>query len=485
MHRLIGQRGTFTSDVAKTLGGNTLARLITFAAIPFVTRIYTPDAVGVWAVLTTLAAFLAPIATLRYDVAIVIAPTRRMASALVVLTGACTLALVLALTAAVALAPSWLWEDVSGLQKSHLALIAILPILLATLSLQVILQAWLTRQRQFGILSLTLLIQAVITTALTLLLPFVAGASAVVVIASNFAGLLASVAFAAWGCRVNVLAGDGGHRLRAIYHGARRYRVYPAYFVPYSFSAGLTERILQVILASTFSLSVLGVFFVARQLTVGPVTMLSATLSQVLFAHSARQDDPIAMKQRVCRILRLLIDAGVPVLVFALIWLKPIMAVALGDKWLYLGDFIWWSLLPAAVMMLSGFLNRVFDVRGRQGMSATYQIAANTCLTLVILLMARTGLTPIQFVAWLSVATALYHIGWLVMIFRVLEIDRRETGALLFRAAKVGAISGGAQFALATVIPAFVGPLAGLIVLAATLAPVSIVQFKRTAGALL
>ena len=186
MHRLIGQRGTFTSDVAKTLGGNTLARLITFAAIPFVTRIYTPDAVGVWAVLTTLAAFLAPIATLRYDVAIVIAPTRRMASALVVLTGACTLALVLALTAAVALAPSWLWEDVSGLQKSHHALIAILPILLATLCLQVILQAWLTRQRQFGILSLTLLIQAVITTALTLLLPFVAGASAVVVIASNF-----------------------------------------------------------------------------------------------------------------------------------------------------------------------------------------------------------------------------------------------------------------------------------------------------------
>ena len=157
--------------------------------MPFVTRIYTPADVGVWAIVLTLAGFLLPLATLRYDVAIVIALTQRTAAAIALAIGVCMLAVAVALAAALSVVPKQLLEAISGLGPDKQGLLAVVPLLLVLLAAQATLQAWLTRGRQFGALSLAQLIQAIVTAAAMLLLPLIAGASAGVATAAAMLGL--------------------------------------------------------------------------------------------------------------------------------------------------------------------------------------------------------------------------------------------------------------------------------------------------------
>jgi O-antigen/teichoic acid export membrane protein len=171
----IGQRSSFTGHVIISVASGSLARAITFASLPFVTRIYAPADLGIWAIILTLAAFFVPLATLRYEVAVIIAPTRRMAAALVMVIGACTLAVAAAVAVSMVIAPHQLLEVISGLSADKQGLLGLVPFVLAQLAGQAALQAWLTRERKFGALSLAQLIQAIVTAAAMLLLPLIAG----------------------------------------------------------------------------------------------------------------------------------------------------------------------------------------------------------------------------------------------------------------------------------------------------------------------
>ncbi|MGH7186916.1 MAG: oligosaccharide flippase family protein, partial [Pseudomonadota bacterium] len=280
--RLIGWRASFTGDAIISLAGGSLARAITLASMPFVTRIYSPADVGVWAIVLTLAGFLVPLANLRYDVAIVIALTQRTAAAIALAIGVCMLAVAVALAAALSVAPKQLLEAISGLGPDKQGLLAVVPLLLVLLAAQATLQAWLTRERQFGALSLAQLIQAIVTAAAMLLLPLIAGASAGVATAAAMLGLAMGITVTAWAGGAQILSYADRRLAHAVRTGLRRYKVYPLYFVPYSLSAGLAERILQLVLAGAYSISALGAFYVARQLVTAPATLLSATLCQVM-----------------------------------------------------------------------------------------------------------------------------------------------------------------------------------------------------------
>ena len=78
---LLEHRGSFTGDVLISLGGSGVARLITLASMPFITRLYGASDYGAWVIILTIAGLLLLLATLRYELAVVLAPTRRITCA--------------------------------------------------------------------------------------------------------------------------------------------------------------------------------------------------------------------------------------------------------------------------------------------------------------------------------------------------------------------------------------------------------------------
>jgi O-antigen/teichoic acid export membrane protein len=466
-------RKSFTADTLISLGGTGLARLTAFASMAAITRIYAPDDYGTWVVLLALAGFILPFATLRYDIALVIAPTRRIAAALFVAVVAFTLVMsALALVSLVA-APIRVLEIVTGLGADQSGWLVLVPFVLVLLSCHLMLQSWLTRERQFGALSTTQLLQAVVTAAATLLLPLRMGANAGAAATGAIIGLVSAIFFMAWCARPHLFEAVGRRRLDIpARHGLRRYKVYPLYMVPYSLSAGLSERVLQLALAGSYSLGVLGAFYVARQVVTAPSAMLSQALRQVVLAYGAQLDDRARLRERVNRVLLLLVEVLAPALAFGIVWLEPIVFTALGDQWPHLAEFAWWIMFVAATFLLTGWLDRIFDVLGRQQVGVVMQVVSDLVLIGIALSGPRFGLDAVGLVAVLSIVGMLTNIVRLVVVLRLLGSMWQEIGTLMLRLVSWTAVLTLVQYAIFGTSSGLIGMAAGTIFLAVSLAPV-------------
>ena len=344
--RLIESRASFTGHVAINLAGNLLSRLITLASVAAVTRLYAAGDYGQWVVVLSLASCGVSLATMRYDIAVVIAPTRQMAAALVLVIAVGALVMTFVSAATVIIAPAYFVSKVSGLAEGQRALILLVPLVLLLLTLQTALQAWMTREHKFQAMSLSQLVQALVTALVTIGLPFVAGASAKIAAAGAIIGLACGTLVCAWVSAKNLFEDISSDPASNALDGMRRFKVYPLYMLPYSLSSILSERILQLVIAAAYSTGTLGAYYVARQISSAPGTIVSVALRQAMFAHSARKEQIDVIKGRVERVLTLLIEVVAPALAYCLVWSSPIVNFLLGSRWTDLNDFIWWSLFP-------------------------------------------------------------------------------------------------------------------------------------------
>ncbi len=71
--------GNFVKHVATLAGGTLLAQIVNFAALPIITRLYSPSDFGVFALFTAIAALVAVFTSLKYEHAIIAATTNEEA----------------------------------------------------------------------------------------------------------------------------------------------------------------------------------------------------------------------------------------------------------------------------------------------------------------------------------------------------------------------------------------------------------------------
>ena len=198
-------RKSFTADTLISLGGTGLARLVAFASMAAITRIYAPDDYGTWVVLLALAGFFLPFATLRYDIALVIAPTRRIAAALFMAVVAFTVVMSALAIVCLVVAPGQVLEVVTGLSSEQSGWLVLVPFVLVLLSCHLMLQSWLISGAPIRALSTTQLLQALVTAAATLLLPLALGANAGAAATGAIVGLVSAILFMAWCARPYLL----------------------------------------------------------------------------------------------------------------------------------------------------------------------------------------------------------------------------------------------------------------------------------------
>ncbi|NOX41795.1 MAG: oligosaccharide flippase family protein [Alphaproteobacteria bacterium] len=469
---LLMHRGSFTGDAFVILAGSGAAKLIVLASMPFITRLYGASDYGVWVIVLTLASFLIPLATMRYDLAVVLAPTRRIAAALVLAIGVFTLAVAIGAALILLWTPSDVLKVVTGLAADRQNILVLVPLVVVVLASQAALQAWATREHQFVALSLAALVQAVVTAAAFLLLPLLLVPNAEAAASAAILGLLSGQVTLTVSGGTGLFVAARQRLLRvAAFHGLRRYKVYAFYVVPYSLSAGITERVIQLVLASAYSLGTLGAFFVARQIMSAPAMLLGNTLRQVLFAHAARQDNRQETKQRVGRILKLVVTLLMPAMGFGLIWLKPAVTILLGDRWPLLPEFAWWLLFMGGSLLLIAGLDRIFDVLGQQRVSVALRIGSDLLLIGATLVSLALGVGPVSFVATISLVSTLTNLVSLWVVLRLLGFDWREITALPVRLVAGITFWGATNFGLDSLDLGLTGFVVASALLVAALAP--------------
>ncbi|WP_439600201.1 lipopolysaccharide biosynthesis protein [Devosia sp.] len=407
--------------------GSMTSRLIWLLAVPVVARLYSPSDVGSWPLVTAVAAIVAVLGTLRLDVAITITHYTPRAQTLVFFTSALTLSVAMAIAFLIAFFPT-ISSQVVGVEGGGPILYAC-PLFIVFTNLTVILQAWLLRSKSIAAITIANASTPLVTVGALIGFGFAFGANAGSFVAAYLCGLMAPFAAMFYAAmRTGLFKRPISLSVGSIWSSIRIYKAYPIYSVPLSLVAVGSERLVQLWMASAYSLEALGVLFLVRQILSSPISALTTPLQQVVFANLARIPNPA---QRIAFVLPILETAmALAGIAIGLGWvLVPIIIpVLLGDRFAMAADYSHWLVLGMALLLVSTWIDRLYDVARRVALS-TYTNMAYYGLVVASVAVAYVMKLPVDdFVALYSLALFIGNAVFILVALKSASFSGRDIG---------------------------------------------------------
>ena len=322
--------GSFFAQVAVLVGGAAFAQALGVAAMPVLTRLYTPGDYGVFAVYASLLAILAAINSLRYELAVSLPKDEEDGASLLAL----VLALVVTLSAILGGTAWVLREQIAAWTKTpDLArYMWLLPLGLVLLGIYRGLTYWAIRRQAFGHIARTRVNQGIASVVvqigmgllqlrpLGLLVGSIVGQS-------SGSGTLAALA---WRQDREALKSVSWRNLRRV---AWRYRRFPLFSGSVLLNI-VGTRLPSLLIASAFGADIVGGFALVMRVLGWPMQFIGAAVGQVYIGEASRlvREDPTKQYALIVRTTRRLALMGLSILVIGL--LAPmVFAFVFGDRW--------------------------------------------------------------------------------------------------------------------------------------------------------
>lgn len=401
------KRSAFVTDVATLAGGTALGQIIVACATPLLTRLYTAGDLGQVQVYLSTYAFIFVVVAWRYELAILLPPSDRVAGA-VVLVALTVVAIMTVLTAAVAAALPW-----SDLVPEAFRFLYpyrwLWPVTLAGGGVYLVTAQWALRRGAYRQVTVTRITQTIGQVGTQLAL---AGR-----LHPNVWGLLLgdAVARVAGSCR---LAGVIWREDRALFtsvdrhmfwSAARRYSRFPliSSFSAIVSTAGFAGPTLM--LGHMFGIEVLGWYALVDRVMAVPSVLIGTAASQAYTAHAAKMAATDAKESQrffLQLIATLALLGAVPFAI--LFWLGPtLFAMIFGEPWREAGVYASLLAIPHYVGFAAWPVMPILNVLERQG----WQLGWDACRLVLsfgsLWLAARSG-------AGARVSIALYGAAILV-----------------------------------------------------------------------
>ena len=414
--------GVFRGMVTLALGSG-IGRAIGIAAIPVLTRLYTPEDFGVLAVFTALVAILAPLVTLRYVLALPLPRHDGVAmNLLAVSTG-----LMLGLSALVALA---LWLGGETLLKL-MSMQALAPWwwliaggVLGTATYES-LTFWATRRRAYKVIAQTNVTQsaagAVVKVGLGLLSMQPLGLLVGQVIAqAGGTGRLMRSFLAEFRINWRYISRS---RMRKV---AWRHRGMPIWRLPSRFLMMYTEKAPIFFISAAFGASISGLYAMATMILIMPVTLLSQTTSQAFYAELSRSDVTRSMveKHRISmEVMKKFLALGA--LLVLLTWVFADIAVVniLGDHWAGAAIYMKIMSIPYALRLVYGPISTIFTVLEMHKFYLILNVQRAVLITLAFIISFTQGFSSVIAIALYAAVISLHFLA--SMALAVIYIKRK------------------------------------------------------------
>lgn len=412
--------------VAIMSAGGLLSQLIPLAIAPVLTRLYSPEVFGEFSAFFTFAAVAAIPATLRLDLGVMLADSDREASrlALWTLILAC---LILTLLAVILL----ILDQLAPLESLHPlgGLLLLVPLMAWLIAAQGVLMIITHRRRAYKIAATCGVVQQAVAALASVLLGL-AGAHAAGLIASRLgafaAGILTMLRYGVDGFFAGVELRWG--EARAMF---RRYRQFPLLNVPYSLSGLLARDFPVIALSSTGYLAFAGQFAVARMAASIPGNLLTSSLSNLFYREFAESLGDRSFTGLVWKIFKALAQIVFPVFIAVALVAEELFTFVFGERWYGVGTIFGFLALPFALSVLTGWPERVFEVRRKQQWSFIIQLVFDGLTIAAVILTLTRGGSPLHAVQVYAVIQTCYQLIYLASVFILVGLGWRRLLSLL------------------------------------------------------
>lgn len=366
------RRMDFLKATAVLAGGTASAQLLTVAALPILTRLYTPADFELLAVYLALLGILSSIACLRFEIAIPL-PVSDDEGADLLFAALFSTGLISTTTLAVSL----LWPEpiaaVLGVPRFS-AYLWLLPLGVLMAGTYGALQYWASRKHRFGLVGRSRLVQAGVGVG-TQLGAGAAGLAPGGLLVGHMlyggAGAL-GLAMSAWRWDRAVLVAVSWERIRA---RAVEYQRYPTYS---SIEALANSAAIQVpvILIAAFAMGPeAGFVLLATRVIGAPMQLIGSAISQVYLARAPEEKRAGRLRGFTLNILKPLAMLGVPGLVIMALIAPEGFAYAFGEDWRRAGVLLQWMTPWFILQLLSSPVSMVLHVTDRQRTAMALQLS--------------------------------------------------------------------------------------------------------------
>ncbi len=400
-------------NAAVLFGGAAAGQALSLLAAPILSRLYSPDEFGVMATFLAIAMLLAPLSTLRYELALPLTRTDEDADAMISLIG-----LVLTVSGALCLIGVAAAHGFDlGAVLDNLGLIAfLLPLAMMSIGAYQAAAYEATRMSRFGPLTRSKLVQGVAGPASQIglgLLSFGTWGLAI----GFIVGQIASTISLARGLLLGRSAPLARPRRVHISRLATRFRRFPQ-FASWAalVNAGGMGQLAILLVAALYDPAVAGFLFLAERIVARPLLMVSSSVLQAYVGDIAGQRDtsPAALRGRFRMIAGLQFGVCAIWTGAAFVLTPYLLAPVFGDAW---GEGAGYIQAAALAYLAIYTLHPVYDtvqVLERPGLSAAWEIARLAGIAAVFAAAFWTGadaLTALYLYAALQLVFCLFYLG--------------------------------------------------------------------------
>lgn len=379
-------------------------QLILFAATPFLTRAYTPQEFGVYAVSFAIAGVLATVAALRYDLAI---SSSEGPDVTVLLTFALCLPLITVPTITIVLLAL---QQLVAFQLPLDTPTLILATAATAIVQGMVLVSWsyCARLGRFQTSSLLRIAQ-----------PTVFVASALFLFDSLINAMLLS-----WAVTILLMLGllvkEKSLALRgSMFETAAKYRKISAASTPVTLLDSLTLAIPVIFIGFAFGDDSAGQYSQVQRLLAAPLTLLSMSISPVFMKYGGdayRENGPIL--DVVLKIFKIVVAISVVYATLIALTGERIMPIIMGDLWKTDLTFLLLCLLPIAIRASVSPLSGIFALVGRIFVGSFWQ-ALYFSTTILMILISYEYLSLTEFLLVLMAHELILYSCYLAFIVMV------------------------------------------------------------------
>lgn len=358
----------FAKDTAVLTLGTTVAQLIAIAAMPIMSRLYTPTDFGVFAIFLAVSSIVATAITLRYETAILLPKEEGESVSLVLL----SLALALALGLIVGIT-AWLLPEKIKAAIGVSALGGWLPIaVLAGVATAVVAigTAWFNRHRAYIKMTQLRVTQSAVGAICGVALG-IYGYTTGLLIAQIISLLIVAIV---------VMIGLRVMRIHwgqpSMHVAAKRHSAAPKYLLPTALLDVVTLQLPVLLITAWFSSEAAGQFSMAWKILALPMALMGGAVGQV-FLQRFSQIWPDARSARwlLFRTWKILVLAGVLPTILVMVFGEQLFTWALGGAWSEAGGMAAVMAPMLLAILVSSPTSSTFLVLGMQKHSLFFGIA--------------------------------------------------------------------------------------------------------------
>lgn len=366
----------FVRSVVLVAGGTAGAQVIAMAFMPFITRLYSPEAFGLLGAFIAITAVVSPIAALAYPVAIVLPKSDDEAKSLAKLS--ILIAFIIASILAVFLLI--MGQHVAELfnLQAIVGFLVFIPLAMFFSALQEVMGQWLIRKRQFKVTARVAMSQSLILNSTKTGAGLIYPSAGALVLLTVFGNMLYALQLwlgsKKWSDKTDHIntPSENPIDLKKV---AYKYQDFPFYRAPQMLINALTQSLPVLLLGVYFGPAVAGFFALSRTALGGPAALLGGAVGSVFYPKVTevvnRGENPQAILVKSTFAL-----FGIAIIPFLVIMLFGpwVFGMVFGAAWEVSGEYARWMSLWIVTSLAARPVIAVIPALKLQGFFLMYEV---------------------------------------------------------------------------------------------------------------